>query len=67
MLNGLLSLPALVGEWSGGGASDIDGLSREAEISGSECDLIENAKRPNGTFSFLIISMAHDARNANNP
>ena len=34
--NALLSLPAAVGEWSRRDASDIDGLSREAETSGSE-------------------------------
>jgi hypothetical protein len=33
--NALLSLPAAVGEWSRRDASDIDGLSREAEPSGS--------------------------------
>jgi len=36
MSNALLSLPDVVGEWSRRGASEIDGLSREAERSGSE-------------------------------
>ena len=36
MSNVLLSLSAVVGEWSRRGASDIDGLSREAETNGSE-------------------------------